>query len=214
MFKEKIEQIFPNGQFITFDEIQKGDTIVRGGANTYDEEFTHGVVIAPALFFHQNETYAAWDTDEDKFMAHQTAKTLDVINKTYYDPETGAKETYTLYNQWFYKLNIPNFESFTVQKWTELIVELLKKTITTETVLFDDVSAGDIVYTYVNFSKLNNVWVNEPLVSFGLLGKPEATHDYGIPLMLTETTVSGYYILVKEGSEEPDYIIERVKGKL
>lgn len=150
MFKE-IQKIFPDGTLVSFEDIKKGDTIVRGGATCFGEKMTLGVSIMRAWKYVdlRVDSYCA----EDCCQGDSTPAAWKVWKA---DDKVGFSQDVAFSNDghnvkpWFYRLNIENplhVNELTNDVWVESIVSLVSSSTSLEKAECGTLSENNWVFT-------------------------------------------------------------------
>lgn len=134
--KNLVVSLFPAGEFVTFDEVRMGDTIIRGGCGVSDEAMVDLVSIMRASVFDEctpDEKLVAWVSGDKGWVEGVVA---------FRKPDTF------LNTPWFYRVDVSDGllpSDKTTYAWVEcLLKEMLAKDLFVSAD-FDDLVSGQTV---------------------------------------------------------------------
>lgn len=171
--KSLVQQLWPDGEFVRFEDIRLGDSIVRGGATMYGEELANNVVVGRAAYLHINsyDGRSSWLPDDGGFSSELAF--------------TGEEENHSDFHPWFYRISVAGEAaepgSPTTSKWTAGVVDSVKGSLVE--VSREDLTPGMVVLTAdVTPERVTGDGIFENQIYIGRLGVPnrddEGKGDY------------------------------------
>lgn len=188
------EHVFPQGKYITFDEIEKGDTIVRGGTTIYGEPMEYGFLISRA-FDKATEEYFT-QTEDGESVPHQ----VEVWNSE--DPQLGSPAAYRFVNDgfpqpYYYRLPLDEFKQVELVgvEWTKKVLNLIS--LQMEEKAFNDLTENTIVVDVWLEDREDNTrgeWIDQ--IAIGYTGNH--IEEFGWELK----NVNGYLLAVEDATNK------------
>jgi len=175
--KDLIQQLFPDGEFITFDDIQKGDSIARGGATVYGEELLYGVAILRAWKLEEYTDQKTWVTDDRGF-----SSSVGVQNDEEYE-----------HTMWYYRINnsvvsLP-VDQPTNTTWTTSVTAVATANGDFTDITLEDLHSGITIMV----ADLNEGDVADDHFDGDIfIGKIDEQNDTGWPLRATDDFVTDF----------------------
>lgn len=174
----KPENVFTKGEYINFDQVEAGDTIVRGGRTVYGEPMNYGFHIARA---HDKDTSELFPYTDEAVNPHliQAWNSEDVSLGS---PAAFKFENNTLPQPYLYRLPLDEFKTLQLGnlKWTEAVIGLIKLNRTS--IQFDDIAKDMIildVWMKDRESEKRGEWVDE--ISIGVAGRKVSSFGWEMP---------------------------------
>lgn len=226
MMRDLIPTLLPEGEFVDFADIRKGDTIVRGGKQFDGSPLDFGVTILRAWVFEPYKTPAPFEgemlspeEEAEAQAAHDAiCDCMAGVDPNWVDPEIsewlsderGMGSTVALHGAkmaeqaWHYRLNLTNplpVETPTDNTWRDQIAELLfANTGRFTKIAFNEIKEGDYILTFdaEDGDITDDHFIGD--VNFGKIGTYK--DEYGWSMRATETEDTDFIIVL---AQNPPY---------
>lgn len=130
--KELLPSIFPEGEFVSFEQIHKGDTIIRGGESIHGHTIKNTALILRAWRHEENKHGEYWYASDDE---------LSCAAFKHKDKDT---------NVWYYRIKIGKVITVNTPtdfEWSRQIAKLVEENIGATKISYDAIKAGQTILT-------------------------------------------------------------------
>lgn len=130
--KELLPSVFPEGEFVSFEQIHKGDTIIRGGESIHGHAIENTALILRAWRHEENKNGEYWYASDDE---------LSCAAFKHKNKDTSV---------WYYRIKIGKVITVNTPtdfEWSRQIAKLVEENINANEITYDDVKAGQTILT-------------------------------------------------------------------
>lgn len=124
--------IFPEGEFVSFDQIHKGDIIIRGGESIHGHKIENTALILRAWRHEDNKYGEYWYASDDELSCaafkHKGKATVE----------------------WYYRIKIGKVIAVNTPtdfEWSSQIAKLVEENINAIEITYDDIEVGQTILT-------------------------------------------------------------------